>query len=69
MRWLLETHRAPIEIRWGEFKIGSSIFIPGIDQAKLTREIKREMSRLRVRGIVRSVIERGVVGIRVWRAL
>lgn len=65
----METHGKPIEIRWGEFKLGTSFFIPGVDQSKLARDVRRETTRLRIPVIIRKVVERDVLGIRVWRTL
>jgi hypothetical protein len=65
----LETHGKPLEIKWGEFKLGTSFFVPGVDQARLVKDMRSETARLRIPVIIRKVVERNVLGIRVWRTL
>jgi hypothetical protein len=65
----LETHGKPLEIKWGEFKLGTSFFVPGVDQVKLVKDMRSETARLRIPVIIRKVVERNVLGIRVWRTL
>lgn len=65
----METHGKPLDIKWGEFKLGTSFFIPGVDQGKLVKDVRRETNQLRIPVIIRRVVERNVLGIRVWRTL
>lgn len=63
----MQTHGIPIEIVWGAFKIGTSIFIPGIDQDDLKRQLRWEMTRLKLKVVIKAVIENDILGVRVWR--
>ena len=63
----METHGIPIEIDWGKFQIGTSIFIPGVDQDGLKRQIRWEMRRLQLKVVVKGVVENGILGVRTWR--
>lgn len=64
---MLETHGIPVKIDWPGFKIGTSFFVPGADQQKLQHALRKE-ARLRGLDIVtRCVIERGLLGVRVWK--
>jgi len=63
----VETHGIPIEIDWGKFQIGTSIFIPGVDQDGLKRQIRWEMRRLQLKVVIKGVVENGILGVRTWR--
>ena len=63
----LQTHGIPIKIDWGKFKVGTSFFIPGIDQDDLIRQVRREMQRLKIVVQVQAVVENNMLGVRVWR--
>jgi hypothetical protein len=63
----METHGIPITIEWGKFQIGTSMFIPGVDQKKLQRDFRREMQRLKLKVVIKPVVEQGMLGIRIWR--
>jgi hypothetical protein len=63
----VETHGIPIEIDWGKFQIGTSIFIPGVDQDGLKRQIRWEMRRLRLKVVIKGVVENDILGVRTWR--
>jgi hypothetical protein len=54
-------------LKWQEFDVGSSFFIPclGVDEARLL--IERKMARLGFKIEIKSVIENEVRGLRVWR--
>lgn len=63
----METHGIPIEIDWGKFQIGTSIFIPGVDQDGLKRQIRWEMRRLQLKVVIKGVVENDILGVRTWR--
>ncbi len=63
----METHGIPVTIDWGKFQIGTSIFVPGVDQGKLQREFRREMQRLKLKVVIKPVVENDILGVRVWR--
>jgi hypothetical protein len=44
-----------------------TFFVPGVDQAWLSSELRKEASRLGLGVVVRAVAERGILGVRVWR--
>ena len=63
----MQSHGLSIRIKWDLFKIGPSVFIPGLDQPDLKRQAVAEFGRLNIPVVVRPVIENDIVGIRVWR--
>jgi hypothetical protein len=63
----LQTHGIPIKIDWEKFKVGTSFFIPGIDQDDLIRQLRREMQRLKIGVQIQAVVENSMLGVRVWR--
>ena len=52
---------------WKNFSIGSSFFIPCIDDKTARESIERKMQRLRYNVVIKLVIEDGIRGLRVWR--
>ena len=52
---------------WKNFSIGSSFFIPCINDAEARKHIERKMHRLRYNVVIKLVIEDGIRGLRVWR--
>lgn len=63
----LHTHGIPVRIEWGKFKVGTSFFVPGVDQAWLGNEIRKETNRMGFEVKIRQVAEGGMLGIRVLR--
>jgi len=63
----METHGIPITIDWDKFQVGTSIFIPGVDQKKLHRDLRQEMGRLKLKVVIKPVVEHDILGVRVWR--
>ena len=55
------------ELDWQEFTVGSSFFVPCLDDAKARERIEGKMNRLGYAVIVKLVIEDGIRGLRVWR--
>ena len=55
------------ELDWQEFTVGSSFFIPCLDDAKARERIEGKMNRLGYAVIVKLVIEDGIRGLRIWR--
>ena len=55
------------ELNWQEFTVGSSFFIPCLDDAKARERIEGKMNRLGYAVIIKLVIEDGIRGLRVWR--
>lgn len=52
---------------WKKFRIGSSFFIPCLNDADARQRIETVMSRLGYATIIKLVIEDGIRGLRVWR--
>lgn len=58
----------PLLIEWDKFKPGTSFFVPCIDRRLTERFVREEATRLKIEVICKQVVERGVYGLRVWRA-
>ena len=58
---------AVIKIRWSDFKVGTSFFLPCLSCIKLQREIKRKAEELDINIAYKIVIEKNIRGLRVWR--
>lgn len=63
----LHTHGIPIQVEWGKFKVGTSFFVPGVDQDWLVSQFRRETSRMGLQVSIKRVAENGMLGIRVLR--
>jgi hypothetical protein len=61
------TNGLDYQIKWPEFKPGTSIFIPVVDTKSAVAAIKRESERLEFEFVHKVVVEDGIMGIRVWR--
>lgn len=55
------------KIDWRKFKRGTSFFIPCLNPKEAKREILRTTNRLQIKILMRTVIEEGIRGLRVWR--
>ena len=55
------------ELDWKNFSVGSSFFIPCINDAAARECIERKMRRLKYNIVIKLVIEDGIRGLRVWR--
>jgi hypothetical protein len=47
--------------------VGASFFIPCLDTDEALIQVKRTTNRLRYKIVSRVVIEKGIMGLRVWR--
>jgi hypothetical protein len=63
----MQTHGVPIEVEWEEFLVGTSIFIPGVDQEELRRQLRWEMDQRKLKVVLRFTVENNMLGVRVWR--
>jgi hypothetical protein len=54
-------------LNWLEFSVGSSFFIPCLNDAEARELLERKMKRLKYATTIKLVIEDGVRGLRVWR--
>ena len=55
------------EINWRAFKKGTSIFIPCLNPKEAKRTISCVCVRLRIKILMKIVIEDGIRGLRIWR--
>ena len=55
------------EVNWAKFRKGYSFFVPCIDTAKAKTELDRVARRLKMKLLMKVVIEEGIKGLRVWR--
>ena len=54
-------------LNWIEFSVGSSFFIPCLNDVEARELLERKMKRLKYATTIKLVIEDGVRGLRVWR--
>jgi hypothetical protein len=54
-------------VNWARFKPGTSFFVPCIDHRSAKTAVNEVMRRLRMKVVVKVVIEDGIKGLRVWR--
>lgn len=55
------------QLNWDEFTVGSSFFVPCLDDVKARERIEQKMKRLGYATITKLVIEDNIRGLRVWR--
>ena len=55
------------KIDWRKFKRGYSVFFPCLDDSSSKKEVRAVMKRLHIDVFIKTTIEEGVKGIRVWR--
>lgn len=55
------------DINWKAFRPGTSIFIPCLNPRTAKAQVIAVTKRLRIKILVRVVIEEGIRGLRVWR--
>ena len=55
------------KIDWRKFKRGYSVFFPCLNDSSSKKEVRAVMKRLRIDVFIKTTIEEGVKGIRVWR--
>jgi hypothetical protein len=55
-------------INWEKFRPGYSFFVPCIDTKAAKNTVLSVARRLQMEVIVRTVVEDGIKGLRVWRA-
>lgn len=55
------------EINWRGFKRGCSFFIPCLNHPIAKQEILKVTKRMKLKVLMKVVIEDGIKGVRVWR--
>jgi len=60
-------HGLDFRVNWRNFVVGSSFFIPALDPDAVIPLVKRTTKRLGYKIKTQTVIDRGILGLRVWR--
>jgi hypothetical protein len=55
------------QLDWDKFTVGSSFFVPCLNDVEGRERIQRKLDRLGYATIIKLVIEDGIRGLRVWR--
>lgn len=55
------------DVDWPKFKKGKSLFFPCLDQERAEAQLMVVLNRLRIKVLVKYVIEDGIRGLRIWR--
>ena len=55
------------DVDWRAFRKGASLFFPCLDHERAEAQLMVVMKRLRLKVLVKYVIEDGIRGLRVWR--
>lgn len=64
---MIRTHGIRVWIDWSKFTVGTSVFVPGVDQHDLKLQLRGEARDLGYSVSLRAVAEKGVLGVRMWR--
>jgi hypothetical protein len=63
----MKIERVSYSIDWAKFKPGYSFFVPCLYTPEARREVLKVARRLKMKVLIKVVIEEGVKGLRVWR--
>lgn len=55
------------DVNWKAFRKGTSLFFPCLDHDRAKAQLMVVLKRLRIKVLVKYVIEDGIRGLRVWR--
>ena len=55
------------EVNWRAFRKGTSLFFPCLDQVRARAQLMVVLKRLRIKVLVKPVIENSIRGLRIWR--
>ena len=55
------------EVNWRRFKKGTSVFFPCLDYDRAKTQLLVVTERLKVKVLIKAVVEEGLRGLRVWR--
>lgn len=58
-----------IDVNWGKFEVGSSVFIPAINLAELEKQVKNVAIKMGFEIKSAERIEKSKLGMRFWRIL
>jgi hypothetical protein len=54
------------DINWKAFKRGASIFLPCLDSKRARAQVLVVTKRLRIKILIKIVVEDGIRGLRIW---
>jgi hypothetical protein len=60
-------HGLAFKVNWRNFVVGASFFIPCLDQEAALMQVMRTTKRLRYKIKTQTVVEKGIIGLRIWR--
>lgn len=63
----MKIEKVSYNINWAKFKPGYSFFVPCLNTPVARREVYKVARRLKMKVLIKVVIEEGVKGLRVWR--
>ena len=63
----MEIEGVTYEIDWRKFKKGRSIFLPCLDPKRAKTQLLEVTDRLRLKVLVKVIIEESIRGLRIWR--
>jgi len=63
----MRVDRIKYGIDWEKFVVGSSFFIPCIHTEACKQKVKQTTKDLRMRVVMKVVIQDGIRGLRIWR--
>jgi hypothetical protein len=66
-RNLMEIEGVVYDVNWRKFKKGTAVFFPCLDVDRATTQLMVVLNRLRIKVLVKPVVEDGIRGLRVWR--
>lgn len=55
------------DVNWRAFRKGTSVFFPCLDYKRAEAQLMVVLNRLRIKVLVKPVVEEGIRGLRVWR--
>lgn len=55
------------EVNWRKFKRGTSVFFPCLDPKRAKAQVLVVTKRLKLKVLIKAVIEDGIRGLRIWR--
>jgi hypothetical protein len=55
------------EVNWSAFRKGTSLFFPCLDPSRARTQLMVVVKRLRLKVLIKTTIEDGIRGLRVWR--
>ena len=62
----MQVEKVSYQINWKAFKRGTSIFIPCLDVKKAKAQVLVVTKRLRIKVLIKVVIQDGIRGLRIW---